>query len=114
MAWEIRGDRGHRYYYRAVRLPDGQIVKTYCGAGVAGAIAADVDQLRRAERNFANACHHMLLHEIHQVSDPVLELCCAGDTIFEAALLSAGYYRRRGEWRKRHGRYNHQATRKAG
>ena len=112
MAWEDR--QGHRYYYRSKRLADGRVVKTYHGAGIAGDIASDADRLKRAEQNFAVACHAMLLHEIHKIADPVSELCCVGDTIFEAALLSAGYYRRRGEWRKRHGRYNHQATRTAG
>jgi hypothetical protein len=108
MAWEVR--KGRRYFYRSKRLPDGRVVKTYHGDGIAGAIAADFDRLKRLERNFAVACHLLLLEEISRVADPVSELCRVGDTILEAALLAAGYYRRRGEWRKRHGTDNDHAT----
>ena len=105
MAWEQRQDTTNRYYYRSQRLPDGRIVKIYCGGGERGTRAADADRQRRDEKSRELLRHQALLKHIQYVATPLVDLCKAGDVITEAAPLAAGYHNPRGEWRKkRHGR----------
>src|SRR4051812_45153352 len=100
MAWERRQDTKSRYYYRSQRLPDGRIVKTYCGTGERGARAAEADRQRRAEADERLQRHRALLQYIDRVAAPVVELCGCCDLLMEAALLAAGYQNHRGVWRK--------------
>lgn len=47
MTWETR--RNGRYYYSATKQK-GRVIKSYIGAGVAGALAAEIDATDRADR----------------------------------------------------------------
>src|SRR5262245_39666737 len=89
MAWERRQDTKKQYYYRSRRLPDGRIVKTYCGTGERGARAAEADRERRAEENARLQRHRAVLEYIHRVAAPVDELCRYCDLIMRAALIAA-------------------------
>ena len=105
MAWEQRKNTSRRYYYRSRRLPDGRVIKTYHGTGQRGAQAADADRRKSAERCLQLRRHRAQLEHFQHVAAPLVELCEACDVITQAALLAAGYHRRKGEWRnRRHGR----------
>ena len=100
MAWERRRDSNNRYYYRSERLPDGRVHKTYVGTGVYAALAADADAAQRAAQQLELRRHRALVEYIHRVATPLVELCETCDVITGAALLTAGYHKPRGEWRK--------------
>jgi hypothetical protein len=107
MAWEQRTNTSGRYYYRSRRLPNGCVVKEYCGTGQRGARAAEADRLRQAEQSVERQRRHDLLEHVQRVAAPLVILCKQNNVIIEAALLAAGYHRRKGEWRKkRHGRHS--------
>jgi hypothetical protein len=99
MGWESRA-RGGRYYYRSIRAGN-RTRKIYIGKGVnAHALAraqAEKQQQRQAERAAILAEQAMTagaeaaLEELRQLAD----------LLFQAAMLSAGYWNRRGEWRRR-------------
>jgi hypothetical protein len=110
MAWEQRKDSSNRYYYRSQWLPDGRVIKTYCGTGLVGAQAAEADQAHRAQRHNERQCQRAMLEYVQNMAQPLVELCEACDVIVRAALVAAGYKNHRGEWRKRrHGRHDNAA-----
>lgn len=97
MPWETRGD-GHRYYYRAQRVGR-RVIKTYVGAGTAGAAAAGEDarrrdhiaRQRRDRREFASAWQ-IAANQFDLLSQLV-------DDCVAMLLLDAGYKCYSGDWR---------------
>ncbi len=96
MGWE----RG-RYYTRS-RKVGGRVVREYVGGGLAGLLAAQEDERRRAERAAQQAALQAERARLAPAERALDELCDATETLMQTALLLAGYRQHhRGEWRKR-------------
>ncbi|PHS11659.1 MAG: hypothetical protein COA78_09090 [Blastopirellula sp.] len=104
MGWEKRGQAGP-YYYRSVRLPNGKVRKLYFGNGVVAYLEikriAEAKAALQAEKQ-AILKEQRRTAEAEQLVDELVEL---SSLLFEATMLSAGYWRGRdyGKWRKRRG-----------
>jgi hypothetical protein len=102
MAWEKRANGKRRYYYRTVR--SGRTARrVYCGTGVVGQLAADVDARRRAQRDARlDACRaeQARVQSVVILGEQLREEC---ELLCAAALLAAGFHRpHRVPWRKWH------------
>jgi hypothetical protein len=98
MAWVTRGRR--RYYYQPVR--EGKLVRqVYYGSGPMAELAAEADELRRAERRakaFAWQEEEGQRQAADRSSQQVEGLT---DLLMRAALVAAGFHRHdRGAWRR--------------
>jgi hypothetical protein len=106
MAWESRKDSGNQYYYRSKRLPDGRIVKTYCGTGITAAAAAEADRAERLKREQEVQYQRGLIADVEPVGKMLDAFCDSCTIVTAATLLAAGYHNHKSEWRKRrHGRH---------
>ena len=90
MAWEKYGAR--RYYYRCVRR-DGAVKKLYYGAGATGQLAAEVDALRRAERQAEADARKARKDRLDAAVTLTQDLSRGCDLLAAATLLVAGYHR---------------------
>ena len=100
MAWEERN--GNRYYYRKRRVGD-RVVSEYIGAGdlaEAFAVLDEYDQVQRALERMEWREERQAQQSIDVLVDEVIALC---QLSADAAMLDAGYYRHKGQWRKRRG-----------
>ena len=102
MPWEKRRGRG-AYYTRSVRR-DGRRVREYIGGGQAGVLAAAQDIQRRAERRAGAEARRQEQARCRAVDGLVLQLFELAGLIADAALVTGGYYKHGGEWRRNHGR----------
>ena len=101
MGWE----RG-RYYTRS-RKVNGRIVREYVGSGEAGKLAAQIDAIRRADREMERDLRRMEKAELAVLDAPLKELNDLANLLARSALVAAGYRQHnRGEWRKRRGKRN--------
>jgi hypothetical protein len=100
VAWEKRDKR--TFYYRGRRI-GGKVMKTYCGGGAAGRIAAEADARRRADeqaRRITLMAEKERMEDLKSLTWRLHEQC---ELLAEAALLCAGYHRPfRQPWRKSH------------
>jgi hypothetical protein len=100
MGWEQRGKA--RFYYRSVRVA-GRVEKVYCGGGVLGHLAAELDGQRREERQArlaALAAEHVRLGEVQALARRLDGEC---QLLTAAVLLVNGFHRpNRVQWRKWH------------
>jgi len=93
-----------RYYYRSVRV-NGQPRREYVGAGRVAALAAQLDDLERQERELKQAAERESRADAQALDELVSDFDAAADDLACAALLAAGCRQHnRGEWRKRRGR----------
>lgn len=98
MSWETRKHK--KYFYQSHRV-NGKRVRLYMGRGPAAQLAAAAEELdaraRAAERAELQALDKEFAH-IEQILDHherLLQLLVA------AHLILAGYYKHKGQWRKR-------------
>jgi hypothetical protein len=99
MGWETRGNS--TYYYTASRV-GGRVVKQYFGTGTAAALAAQLDDLARAERSQAAEAIERERNELAALDAALAPLHELADAATIAALVAAGCHRpKRGKWRKR-------------
>src|SRR5262245_17439533 len=100
MAWETRNE--WRYYYHSRRVA-GEVKKIYCGCGVLGQVAAELDARRRADRQARLAAltiEQERLEEVQALCRRLDEQCAL---LTEAVLLVSGFHRpNRVGWRKWH------------
>ena len=97
MAWEKYGAR--RYYYRCVRR-DGAVKKLYYGAGATGQLAAEVDALRRAERQAEADARKARKDRLDAAMTLTRDLSGGCELLAAATLLAAGFHRpSRHPWR---------------
>jgi hypothetical protein len=96
MAW----DRG-RYYTRS-RKVNGRVVREYVGCGEIGERAAKADARERKRRASEREAWLAEKQQIEAVEQAVGRVCEAADVIAKAAMLVAGFYFHKGEWRRRH------------
>jgi hypothetical protein len=101
MAWERR-ERGQPYYYRS-RREGGRVVKDYVGAGEVAEIVAHVEESVRRRREEEAARWQEELTCLTVLASPVAELCGTAEILARACLVSAGFRRHKGEWRRRRG-----------
>lgn len=99
MAWETRRN-GHCYYYRKQKTK-GRVLSQYAGAGLGSVILEQLDKANRTERahkRLIQRTERAQLAEIEQTAQPFYQLV---DLLARAALLAAGNYQHRGQWRRR-------------
>jgi hypothetical protein len=102
VAWEKRRGCKGRYYYRSTRV-DGQVKKLYFGTGMAGLLAAAVEDRRRADAAAVRAAHARERERVAAVTKLTARFGEQVALLRDAALLVAGYHRpRRVPWRKWH------------
>ena len=102
MAWEKR-ERGGPYYTRSKKV-NGRVIREYVGGGALGEIAARMDTLERRQREEEAALWREERERLEALDGITEELYEAAETLANATLVAAGYYRhKRGEWRKRRG-----------
>ena len=100
MAWERR-ERGGLYYTRS-RKVDGRVHREYVGGGVLGELAAQMDALKRCQREEEVQALREECERMEALESPLEELYEAAEVLTRATLLAAGYRRhKRGEWRKK-------------
>jgi len=98
MAWEDRN--GTKYYYRK-RWVNGHVVSEYVGSGYYADLAARFDDLIRAEQARAQTEQQKAHADFMDISRQVDQVSDRLRSVTRAALLSAGYYLHRGQWRRR-------------
>jgi hypothetical protein len=103
-------DKG-RYYTRS-RKVNGRVVREYCGTGELAKLAAEIDTIKRADREAEREARHVEKAELDALDASVRELDEMADLLARAALLTAGYRQhKRGEWRrKRRGKNDRHAS----
>jgi hypothetical protein len=101
MALETRKS-GKRYYYRYARV-DGKVVKRYIGSGQQALIAAEIDRLKREEREAVRAVERRELEKINEALEPLAAFGDAYDVLLQAALMNSGFHYRKGQWRRSNG-----------
>ena len=99
MGWERHGIRS--YYYRSRRV-NGKVVKTYCGPGVVGRVAAIADARRRDDCQAQNAAWKIEQAKVNNAVALSRRFATVTKLLAEATLLAAGLHRvNRKRWRKR-------------
>jgi len=99
MAWEKR--HNNTYYYRKHRRPDGSVASQYLGRGPAAERAARLDQTARAQKRAQTRRWQQTKAEIQALETTVDDLLEQINLIRDAALLAAGCYQHKGQWRKK-------------
>lgn len=98
MAWEKRDNR--TYYYRTIHR-EGKVTKQYFGNGAVGRFAANVDALRRAERQAGEEVRQRKKDRLEAAVTLTCELNEACKLLASATLLAAGFHRPlRHQWRR--------------
>jgi hypothetical protein len=101
--WEKR-ERGGLYYTRS-RKVDGRVVREYIGTGPLAKLAAEMDALKRRQREKETEAWQVERECVEALDSPMEELHEAAEVLAKAALLAADYHQhKRGEWRKRRGK----------
>lgn len=97
MAWEERS--GRRYYYRSIREGE-RVRKEYIGAGEFVETLARSDEAIRLVRKLERDGDRQELERMKALGVPVLEIGEAAAVLARAHLVSKGFHRRKGEWRR--------------
>jgi hypothetical protein len=99
MGWVRRGSKS--YYYRSRRV-QGRVVGEYIGPGPLGQLAADLVQLRRAQRQANREAVGLAHLRWQEVDSSMGAMDQVGDLLTRAVLVAAGFHQHeRGPWRKR-------------
>jgi hypothetical protein len=98
VGWETRG-RG-RYYYRLERR-NGRTVRRYIGGGPRGALQAQADAILRERRRARQKAWRTRRAVLAEGEAVLRELSTQLRMLSEAVLLTHGFYRHRGRWRRR-------------
>ena len=98
MAWESR-HHCKRYYYRSVRKGD-RVTKRYCGKGLSGAEAAEIDLFRRLRAQERKEAFVATKGEATAISELLEVLAQVLDAWLRAELLANGWEYHRSQWRQ--------------
>lgn len=99
MGWETR-QRGGRYYTRS-RKVGGHMVREYIGGGIAGELAAELDELERMGRRFEAEHWREERARLDASERDLAAYCAAVGDLMREHLTTAGYHQHaRGEWRR--------------
>lgn len=100
MGWETR-KRGGRYYTRS-RKVGGRVIREYIGAGLAGDLAAQTDELMREQRQLDALAWREERERLDAIERDLADYCAAVGDLMREQMRAAGYHQHaRGEWRKR-------------
>jgi hypothetical protein len=98
MGWKTIN--GRRYFYKLEREGD-RVKSTYFGAGESGSLMAEWIALERLER----AAERERLREEREEADAeeraIAEWFDGVQAVADAAMLATGYYKHKGQWRRR-------------
>lgn len=98
MAWENRN--GREYYYRK-RRKNGRVVSEYIGSGAIAELTAILDQEAQAEREAEREAHRQERAAVEAIDSDLDQLDELSKALTRAALLLAGCYPHKRQWRWR-------------
>lgn len=99
MAWEHRAGCGPYYYKPTWR--DGRPHREYYGSGLVGQLAAELDDVERAERSARLKARRAEAARLEEADRPIRPHQSALGLVLEAGMAAAGFHRHaRGQWRK--------------
>ena len=109
MGLETRKGRG-AYFTRTTRV-GGKVVREYVASGETALLIAKSEAEQREARALLRQAEQDELARLETAADTLDTVCEIGDTLAQAVLLSAGYYRHHaGPWRKRREREGRKKT----
>lgn len=98
MAWEQRGNRN--YFYRKKRT-GGKVQSDYVGSGDAAGL---IERYEQIEKQRAEAAAEELAEaraKAEAIDEQINELSEINQTLVDALFLLNGFYRHKGQWRKK-------------
>lgn len=98
MGWETRAN--NRYYYRKRRV-NGRVRSEYVGSGIFAELAAQMDEMDREDRERIRAEQMRARDEFMELSHQVDAINERLRSLTSAALMGAGWYMHRGQWRRK-------------
>ena len=90
------------YYYRSVREGE-RVRKKYVGGGTLGEVAAELDELKRQQREEEAAYWREERERLERSAAFLQELEEAAEVLVRAHLLASGCHKHKGQWRKQRG-----------
>ena len=91
---------GREYYYRCERV-EGRVETTYLGAGELGRLSEILDAELRAEREAEREAVRVEWEEAAAEERAVSAWFDGVQAVADAAMLAAGFYKHKGQWRRR-------------
>jgi hypothetical protein len=98
MAWKTIN--GRRYYYKSERA-GGRVKSTYFGAGETGYLMAEMAALERLERAADREELREQREEYMAEETAVSEWFDGVQAVADAAMIAAGFHKRKGQWRRK-------------
>lgn len=95
MGWE----KG-RYYTRS-RKQNGKVIREYVGCGLIGQMAYELDRFKKQEREAKRMAIRMDMNQVIESSSIVDAYSNILDLLTEEVLVSSGFHRHKGQWRRR-------------
>ena len=90
------------YYYRSVRKGE-RVRKEYVGGGALGEVAAELDEVKRRQREEEAAYWREERERLERSAAFLQELEEAAEVLVRAHLLASGCHKHKGQWRKQRG-----------
>ena len=90
------------YYYRSVREGE-RVRKKYVGGGTLGEVAAELDELKRQQREEEAAYWREERERLERSAAFLQELEETAEVLVRAHLLACGCHKHKGLWRRKHG-----------
>ena len=102
MGWETRERGAGSYYYRSVREGD-RVKKEYVGGGTLGEVAAELDEVKRRQREEEAAYWGEERERLERSAAFLQGLEEAAEVLVRAHLLASGFHKHKGQWRRKRG-----------
>ena len=90
------------YYYRSVRKGE-RVRKEYVGGGALGEVAAELDEVKRRQREEEAAYWREERERLERSAAFLQELEEVAEILVRAHLLASGFHQHKGQWRKQRG-----------
>ena len=101
MAWEKRGR--YLYYYRKIRIGE-RVLSQYIGRGPIAESISELDKIFRRKRR-SKILKNRNSQNLKETKDRSLKLTLDGlQIILSALLISKGFHKHKGQWRRIRGR----------
>jgi hypothetical protein len=98
MGWKTIN--GRRYYYKSER-EGGRVKTTYFGAGESGLLISLLELEDRAEREAEREQRQAEKEEFETEGKAVAEWFDDVQAVADAAMITAGYHKHKGQWRRK-------------
>lgn len=102
MAWELRGKKKKRFYYRSKRVGQ-KVHRIYLGSGEVAQKAAEKDAAAKAKRQADRMELAAFRAQLADVDRLVAQVQQGVELLTEAELLAQEFHQHRGQWRRRRG-----------